>query len=131
MSCASRHRSTSPKPTWTSSRAGWMQASQKSRPHAPWPTLRLMDERAFYKESQTTKPITLNCPMCRSAESYDLRWLVRTKVDRLPGNADERDRAKFKKAASYMVLLDDKVMCKNMRCRKRFDVSGVKTTAFI
>jgi len=30
-----------------------------------------------------------------------------------------------------MVLLDDKVMCKNMRCRKRFDVSGVKTTAFI
>jgi hypothetical protein len=90
-----------------------------------------MDERAFYKESQTTKPITLNCPMCRSAESYDLKWLVRTKVDRLPGNADERDRAKFKKAASYMVLLDDKVMCKNMRCRKLFDVSGVKTTAFI
>jgi hypothetical protein len=27
--------------------------------------------------------------------------------------------------------LDDKVMCKNMRCRKRFDISGVKTTAFI
>ncbi|HTA66859.1 MAG TPA: hypothetical protein VNX70_08465 [Bryobacteraceae bacterium] len=90
-----------------------------------------MDERAFYKESQTTKPATLNCPFCRSAEAYDLRWLVRTKVDRLPGNADERDRAKFKKAASYMVLLDDKVMCKNMRCRKRFDISGVKTTAFI
>ena len=45
--------------------------------------------------------------------------------------ADERDRAKFKKAASYMVLLDDKVMCKNMRCRKRFDISGIKTTAFI
>jgi hypothetical protein len=90
-----------------------------------------MDERAFYKESQATKPATLNCPFCRGAESYDLRWLVRTKVDRLPGNADERDRAKFKKAASYMVLLDDKVMCKNMRCRKRFDISGVKTTAFI
>jgi hypothetical protein len=47
------------------------------------------------------------------------------------GQADERDRAKFAKAASYMVLLDDKVACKNMRCRKRFDVSGVKTTAFI
>ena len=90
-----------------------------------------MDERAFYKESQTTKPLTLTCPLCRAADSYELRWVVRTKVDRLPGNADERDRAKFKKAASYMVLLDDKVMCKNMRCRKRFDVSGVKTTAFI
>jgi hypothetical protein len=90
-----------------------------------------MDERAFYKESQTTKPATLQCPFCRTSDTYELRWLLRTKVDRLPGHADERDRAKFKKAASYMVLLDDKVNCKNMRCRKRFDVSGIKTTAFI
>ncbi len=90
-----------------------------------------MDERAFYRESQTTKAITLNCPFCKAAESYELRWLVRKKVDRLPSNADERDRAKFKKAESYMVLLDDKVGCKNMRCRKRFDISGVKTTAFL
>ncbi len=90
-----------------------------------------MDERQFYKESNTAKPINLHCPFCRTEDSYDLRWLVRTKVNRLPGHADERDRAKFKKAASYMVLLDDKVMCKNMRCRKRFDISGVKTTAFI
>lgn len=90
-----------------------------------------MDERDFYKESQTTKPATLNCPFCRGSEAYDLRWLVRTKLDRLPGRADERDRAKFSKFASYMVLLDDKVMCKNMRCRKRFDVSGVKTMAFL
>lgn len=90
-----------------------------------------MDERAFYRESQTTKPITLTCPYCRTAEPHDLKWLVRTKIDRLPGNADERDRAKFQKAASYMVLLDDKVMCKNMRCRKRFEVSGIKTTAFL
>jgi len=90
-----------------------------------------MDERAFYKESQTNKPAELNCPFCRTTDQYDLRWLVRTKIDRLPGQADERDRAKFKKAASYMVLLDDKAMCKNPRCRKRFDISGIKTTAFI
>lgn len=90
-----------------------------------------MDERTFYKESQATKPMPLNCPFCKTSDTYDLKWLVRKKIDRLPGNADERDRAKFAKAASYMVLLDDKVMCKNMRCRKRFDVSGVKTTAFI
>jgi hypothetical protein len=90
-----------------------------------------MDERNFYRESQTTKPATLNCPYCRSAESYDLRWLVRKKIDRLPGNADERARAIFKKAQSYMVLLDDKVACKNMRCRKPFDISGIRTTAFL
>jgi hypothetical protein len=90
-----------------------------------------MDERAFYSDSQTTKPASLNCPWCKSSESYELRWMVRKKRDRIPQGADERDRAKFAKAQSYMVLLDDKVACKNMRCRKRFDVSGVKTMAFI
>ena len=90
-----------------------------------------MDEKAFYKESQITKPAPLNCPYCRSVENYDLRWLVRTKLDRLPGRGDERDRAKFAKAASYMVLLDDKVSCKNARCRRPFDISGIRTTAFL
>lgn len=90
-----------------------------------------MDERQFYRESQTTKPATLNCPFCKMSDTYDLRWLVRKKIDRLPGNADERARAIFKKAQSYMVLLDDKMMCKNMRCRKRFDISGIRTTAFL
>lgn len=90
-----------------------------------------MDERAFFSESQTSKPANLSCPFCKSSESYDLRWLVRTKKDRVPPGADERDRAKFQKAQSYMLLLDDKVMCKNVRCRKRFDISGIKTVAFL
>jgi len=90
-----------------------------------------MDERQFYTESETAKPIQLNCPYCRTQDTYDLRWMVRKKRDRLPGGADERDRAKFAKAQSYMVLLDDKVACKNLRCRKRFDISGVKTMAFL
>jgi len=90
-----------------------------------------MDERAFYSESQTTKPAVLNCPYCRSSETYDLRWMVRKKRDRLPGGADERDRAKFAKAQSYMVLVDDKAGCKNPRCRRTFDISGIKTMAFL
>jgi hypothetical protein len=90
-----------------------------------------MDERAFYSESQTTKAASLNCPFCRSVESYDLRWMVRKKKERIPQGADERDRAKFQKAQSYMVLLDDKVACKNLRCRRSFDISGVKTMAFL
>ena len=73
----------------------------------------------------------LNCPFCHTQDSYDLRWMVRKKKDRIPQGGDERDRAKFAKAQSYMVLLDDKVACKNLRCRKRFDISGVKTMAFI
>ena len=90
-----------------------------------------MDERAYYNETQTSRPATLNCPYCRTSDTYQLRWLVRKKKDRLPAGGDERDRARFAKSASYMVLLDDKVMCKNMRCRKSFDVSGIKTMAFL
>ncbi len=88
-----------------------------------------MDERAFYRESQVTKPATLNCPYCKTSNGYDLRWLLRRKIDKLPRQADERDRAKFAKAASYMVLLDDKTSCK--RCRRTFEISGIKTTAFL
>ncbi|MBI1895181.1 MAG: hypothetical protein HYZ57_08460 [Acidobacteria bacterium] len=90
-----------------------------------------MDERAYFTESQTTRPIVLNCPFCRIQETYDLRWIVRKKKDRLPPGADERDRARFAKSQSYMVLLDDAVNCKNPRCRRRFEVSGVKTTAYL
>jgi hypothetical protein len=90
-----------------------------------------VDERAFYTESQATKSASLNCPFCKTSETYELRWMVRKKKERIPPGADERDRARFQKAQSYMVLLDDKVACKNLRCRKRFDISGVKTMAFL
>ena len=90
-----------------------------------------MDERQYYTESPTTKPAVLHCPFCRSSETYELRWIVRKKKDRLPGGADERDRAKFAKAQSYMVLVDNKVACKNLRCRKPFDISGIKSMAFL
>ncbi len=88
-----------------------------------------MDERAFYRESQEVKKATLNCTFCKNTAEYPLRWLLRKKIDKLPRNGDERDRAKFAKAASYMVLLEDKATCKH--CRRTFDVSGIKTTAFL
>jgi hypothetical protein len=90
-----------------------------------------VDERAFFRESQTTKPAALNCPYCKTTANYELRWLLRKKIDRLPGNADERARAKFAKAASYMVLMDNKAACKNPLCRKNFDISGIKSMAFL
>ena len=88
-----------------------------------------MDEKAFYKESQVTKPAKLNCNFCRTVDEYQLRWLERRKIAALPRQADERDRAKFAKAMSYMVLLDDKIACK--KCRRTFEISGIKTTAFL
>ncbi len=90
-----------------------------------------MDESAYYSESKAKKPAVLNCPYCRTQETYELNWIVRTKKDRLPGGADERDRAKFAKAQSYMVLIDNKTVCRNQRCRRPFDISGIKTMAFL
>lgn len=90
-----------------------------------------MDERAYFTESNTTKPASLNCPFCKTVDSYEVRWLLRKKKDRLPPGGDDRDRAKFAKAQSYMLLLDDKASCKNPRCRRPFEISGLKTVAFI
>ena len=54
---------------------------------------------------------------------------MRRKKQQVPRGADERDRARFAKAQSYMVRRDDLVGCKNIRCRKRFEVTGIQSVA--
>ena len=90
-----------------------------------------MDERDFFTETESSKPANLNCTHCRQADTYDVRWLVRNKKTSLPRGADERDRAKFAKAQSYMIRRDDLVMCKNVRCRKRFEITGLQSVVFM
>tara|TARA_Y100000588_G_scaffold379929_4_gene462981 strand:+ start:14869 stop:15258 length:390 start_codon:yes stop_codon:yes gene_type:complete len=91
----------------------------------------IVREQNFFTESETTKPITLNCPYCHEGNEYPLRWVVRKKKNKLPHNMGERERTMFQKVQSYMVLRDDRVRCANLRCRKQFEVSGVKTTSFL
>lgn len=90
-----------------------------------------MEERDMFDEKDQKRSHNLTCPHCRQAGDYELSWLVRTKKRQLPPRADDRDRAKFAKARSYMVRKDDMVACKNMRCRKRFEVAGVQSVAFL
>jgi hypothetical protein len=90
-----------------------------------------MDERDFFDEEEVKKPANLSCLFCHQTESYEIRWLVRTKKRALRGQADERDRARFEKARSYMLRRDDFVQCKNLRCRKKFEISGVQSVVFI
>lgn len=90
-----------------------------------------MEEREMFDEKEQKRSHTLSCPHCRQSGEYELSWLVRTKRRQLPPRADERDRAKFAKARSYMVRKDDMVACKNMRCRKRFEVAGIQSVAFL
>ncbi|HSZ00876.1 MAG TPA: hypothetical protein VK788_15360 [Terriglobales bacterium] len=89
-----------------------------------------MEEREFFDERPEKKVATLNCPHCQQASEYEINWLVRTKKKQLSGRADERDRARFAKAKSYMLRRDDMMACKNMRCRKRFEISGVQSVVF-
>ena len=90
-----------------------------------------MEERDFFDESETLKQANLNCLHCHQSETYEIRWLVRTKKKALRGGADERDRARFAKARSYMLRRDDMMQCKNPRCRKRFEISGLQSVVFI
>ncbi len=83
-----------------------------------------MDERQFYIERQETKNLTLVCPHCRQENSYPIRWMVRTKKKELPRGASEEDRKRFANARSYMVRVDELVACRNIRCRKRFELTG-------
>jgi hypothetical protein len=90
-----------------------------------------MEERDFFDESEAVKPATLSCLFCHQTATYDIRWLVRSKKKSLRGRADERDRARFEKARSYMLRRDDMVQCQNARCRKRFEISGVQSVVFV
>jgi hypothetical protein len=90
-----------------------------------------VNERDFFDERAETKSHNLVCPHCSQAADYELNWMVRRKRAQLPRGADDRDRAMFAKAQSYMVRKDDIVGCKNIRCRKRFDVAGIQSVAYL
>ncbi len=90
-----------------------------------------LDERDFYDERPEKKTSSINCPHCHQVNDYELGWTVRTKKRQLPRGADERDRAKFAKIQSYMVRRDDLVACKNVRCRKRIEITGVQSVVFL
>jgi len=81
-----------------------------------------MDDRQFYDERQETKPQKLMCPACKREDNYPIRWMVRSKKKQLPRGANDDDRARFAKAQSYMVRLDDLVACR--KCRKRIELTG-------
>ena len=90
-----------------------------------------MEERDFFDERSEQKTHTLTCPHCGKADEYQIWWLARHKKSSLPHHADERDRARFAKAQSYMVRKDDMAACKNIRCRKRFEVAGLQSVAIL
>jgi hypothetical protein len=69
------------------------------------------------------------CPKCRRTNEYGIRWVRRSKKDRLPPGADEVDRAKFAKLRDYLLRLDDEVTCK--MCGKKFEIPSQHSLVFV
>jgi DNA-directed RNA polymerase subunit M/transcription elongation factor TFIIS len=87
------------------------------------------DERAFFTERSETRQGRYQCPKCRRTDEYSIRWVRRSKKDRLPPGADENDRAKFAKLRDYVLRLDEEVTCKS--CGKKFEIPSQHSLMFL
>ena len=88
-----------------------------------------MDERDFFNERPETKPASFTCPKCRRQNEYQVRWIRRTRKDRLAPGADERDRALFAKLRDYLIRVDDALTCRT--CGRRFEIPSMQSLVFI
>ena len=88
-----------------------------------------LDERDFFNNRNETRVDKLTCPRCKRVNDYQMRWVIRTKKDRLPPGADDRDRALFGKLRDYMIRIDDSVVCKT--CRTKFDIPSQHSMVFL
>jgi len=88
-----------------------------------------LDERDFFNNKNETRTDRLTCPRCKRTNDYQMRWVIRTRKERIPPGADERDRALFAKLRDYMIRVDDAVTCKT--CGKKFDIPSQHSMVFI
>jgi hypothetical protein len=88
-----------------------------------------LDERDFFNNQKETRTDKLTCPLCNRVNDYRMRWVVRTRKDRIPPGADDRDRALFAKVRDYMIRVDDSVTC--TECGKTFDIPSQHSMIFM
>jgi hypothetical protein len=91
----------------------------------------MLNEKDIFDEKQEIKTANYACPYCRERNDYDIRWMKRTKKKNTPRHLNSEDQSRFQKSRDYMVRIDDLLVCKNMRCRKRFDIPSSQTVVFI
>lgn len=88
-----------------------------------------LDERALFTEKAETRQARYQCPKCQRTGEYSIRWVRRSKKDRLPAGASEEDRAKFAKLRDYLLRLDDEVNCKT--CGRKFEIPSQHSLMFV
>src|SRR5262252_10080937 len=88
-----------------------------------------LDERALFNDKPETRPGRFQCPKCHRSNDYSIRWVRRSKKDRLPPGASDEDRAKFAKLRDYLLRLDEEVVCKT--CSKKFEIPSQHSLMFV
>ena len=88
-----------------------------------------LDERAFFTDRPETRQARYQCPKCRRTAEYSVRWVRRTRKDRLPAGATEEDRAKFAKLRDYLLRVEDEVVCRT--CGKKFEIPSQQSLLFV
>ena len=88
-----------------------------------------LDERAFFTDRPETRQARYQCPKCRRTAEYSVRWVRRTKKDRLPPGASDEDRAKFAKLRDYLLRVEDDVTCR--ACGKKFEIPSQQSLLFV
>ena len=88
-----------------------------------------LDERAFFTDRPETRQGRYQCPKCRRTGDYSVRWVRRTKKDRLPPGASDEDRAKFAKLRDYLLRVEDDVTCRS--CGKKFEIPSQQSLLFV
>jgi predicted RNA-binding Zn-ribbon protein involved in translation (DUF1610 family) len=88
-----------------------------------------LDERAFFTDKPESRQARFQCPKCRRTDEYSVRWVRRSKKDRLPPGADENDRAKFAKLRDYILRVEDAVTCTS--CGRKFEIPSQQSLVFV
>lgn len=88
-----------------------------------------LDERAFFNEKPETRSGRYQCPKCRRTNEYSVRWVRRTKKDRLPPGAGDEDRAKWQRLRNYLLRVEDEVTCRT--CGKKFEIPSQQSLLFV
>jgi hypothetical protein len=88
-----------------------------------------LDERALFNDRPETRTGRYQCPRCKRTSEYSIRWMRRSKKDRLPPGAGSDDRAKFEKLRDYLLRLDEDVTCKT--CGKKFEIPSHHSLMFV
>ena len=90
-----------------------------------------MKEQDFFNEVHEIKRANYSCPHCRERSDYEVRWMKRTRKSAPPRGGNEQDRMRFQKSRDYLVRIDDMLVCKNIRCRKRFEIPSSQSVVFL